>query len=179
MRYTNDLLSMDLGGNCWKKIDAKGETPEPRRNHSSCVVDRRLFVFGGKSNRRTMNDMFVIDMGVRQLHWQKIDSKGRPPRARYGAALCGVGGGRLVLYGGMPSLSHTDLYVFDWLDRDTAEWNRVNMAPGPFMCKGDKPPLREGAKLVYVANKIIMVGGEAQDGKLYYELVPDAAEIDH
>ena len=171
---SNDLLSLDVDARHWTRLAPKGSPPTPRSHHSSCVVGRRLFVFGGRVRHGSNNQLFMIELGVKKLYWQEIRVTGALPGSRYGAALCSVGKNRLVLYGGMPSLVHTDLYLFDGLRSGDPQWKRVSTSGG-YICIGDKPMLRHGACLVYAGEKILMFGGEAPDGTSYYELVADKA----
>lgn len=46
--YLNDLHSLDVDTLVWKKIKSKGGyNPPQRANHSSAVIKKKLYIFGG------------------------------------------------------------------------------------------------------------------------------------
>jgi hypothetical protein len=45
----------------WTKLRATGTPPEPRANHSSAVVDEKVFIFGGWNGTKRLNDIHVLD----------------------------------------------------------------------------------------------------------------------
>lgn len=45
--YLNDLHAIDTETKEWKLVATKGKTPEPRANHCSSLVNRKIYIFGG------------------------------------------------------------------------------------------------------------------------------------
>ena len=45
--YLNDLHTLNIDTNIWKLVETDGETPPPRANHSSTVIKKKLYIFGG------------------------------------------------------------------------------------------------------------------------------------
>jgi hypothetical protein len=43
----NDLHALRLDNLEWLKIEYRGETPQPKANHCSTIVESRIIIFGG------------------------------------------------------------------------------------------------------------------------------------
>ncbi|CAG0922278.1 unnamed protein product [Notodromas monacha] len=50
-KHYNDFFMFNVAGNYWVELKPKGSGPAPRRRMSSCVLDNRVFFFGGTSPR--------------------------------------------------------------------------------------------------------------------------------
>uniref|UniRef100_A0AC34R7A6 Kelch domain-containing protein 3 n=1 Tax=Panagrolaimus sp. JU765 TaxID=591449 RepID=A0AC34R7A6_9BILA len=67
--HFNDLYRFDPTSSTWTRILADGQSPCPRRRHCACLVDHRVFIFGGttpcKSKPRReltdLADLHVLD----------------------------------------------------------------------------------------------------------------------
>lgn len=47
----------------WVQIDSSGVTP--RDSHISVVVGDFIYIFGGSSDRRALNELLIFDTGIR------------------------------------------------------------------------------------------------------------------
>jgi hypothetical protein len=46
----------------WYYIDCRGTAPSPRLNHVAALYDDKvLYVFGGSSKSKTLNDLYSLD----------------------------------------------------------------------------------------------------------------------
>lgn len=46
-----------------------GETPAPRGYHSLCTVRNRMLLFGGYDGTRWLDDLWLIDDGMRRVSY--------------------------------------------------------------------------------------------------------------
>ncbi|KAL6517168.1 hypothetical protein OROHE_017874 [Orobanche hederae] len=61
-RKLNDLYMFDLKSLTWLPLHCTGPRPSPRTNHIAALYnDKMLFVFGGSSKSKTLNDLYSLD----------------------------------------------------------------------------------------------------------------------
>ncbi|XP_062108581.1 acyl-CoA-binding domain-containing protein 6 isoform X2 [Humulus lupulus] len=95
----NDLHRFDLKSLTWLPLHFKGPGPPPRSNHTAALYDdKMLYIFGGASKSRTLNDLYSLNFET--MIWSRIKVRGYHPSPRAGSCgvLCGtkwyiVGGG--------------------------------------------------------------------------------------
>ncbi len=63
--YLNDLHELNTEQLKWTKVNATGNAPPPRANHSSSVMNGNLFIFGGWDGSKRLNDLFALDIDHR------------------------------------------------------------------------------------------------------------------
>lgn len=61
----------------WKRIDCKGNHPDPRFGHSGNIIDTQMFIFGGYSvdnlnKPKYFNDIYILDLV--DFSWLRVDS---------------------------------------------------------------------------------------------------------
>ncbi|KAJ1427275.1 Kelch-type beta propeller [Sesbania bispinosa] len=125
-RKLNDLHMFDLKSLTWLPLHYTGTAPSPRFNHVATLYDDKvLYIFGGSSKSRTLNDLYSLDfetvsglMSVLQyralklldfskMAWSRVKIQGFHPSPRAGCCgvLCGTkwyitgGGSRKKRYG--------------------------------------------------------------------------------
>ncbi|OMO98431.1 Kelch-type beta propeller [Corchorus olitorius] len=109
----NDLHMFDLKSLTWLTLQCTGTRPSPRTNHVATLYDdKTLFVFGGASKSKTLNDLYSLDFET--MIWTRIKVRGPSPRAGCCGVLCGTkwyiaGGGR-----------HAETYIYDIMK---SEWS--------------------------------------------------------
>ena len=59
-----DFLINNIDSGAWKLLVASGETPPPRANHSSAVIRKYLYIFGGWDGSKRLNDLYRFDSGI-------------------------------------------------------------------------------------------------------------------
>jgi leucine-zipper-like transcriptional regulator 1 len=89
-----------------------GKVPHVRANHGSAIVGHNLYIFGGWSGTKRLNDLFTINL--QRLQWSQIEYSGIKPNPRAGMPLVNYKN-YLMLFGGSGSNSIylNDLYFFD------------------------------------------------------------------
>ncbi len=96
----NDLWSFDPKRNAWTAVEARGDLPCPRRDHSACVVSSsEMLVFGGFNGEENMGDFYSLNLATQR--WARLAPKGELPCARRQHSLCRVDRSHVVICGGL------------------------------------------------------------------------------
>ncbi|XP_038972198.1 acyl-CoA-binding domain-containing protein 6 [Phoenix dactylifera] len=125
-RKLNDLHMFDLKSLTWLPLHYTGTGPSPRSNHVAALYDDRfLFVFGGQSKSRILNDLYSLDF--ESMVWTRLKICGHHPSPRAGCcgALCGTKW--YITGGGSKKKRHLETLVFDVLK---FEWSVSVTSPG-------------------------------------------------
>ncbi|KAL9325561.1 hypothetical protein ACSQ67_006206 [Phaseolus vulgaris] len=86
-RKLNDLHMFDLKSFTWLPLHYTGTAPSPRFNHVAALYDDKiLYIFGGSSKSRTLNDLYSLDFET--MAWSRVKIRGFHPSPRAGC--CGV-----------------------------------------------------------------------------------------
>ncbi|KAJ7980227.1 Acyl-CoA-binding domain-containing protein 4 [Quillaja saponaria] len=156
-RKLNDLHMFDLKSLTWLPLHCTGTGPSPRSNHVAALSDdKTLFIFGGTSKSRTLNDFYSLDFET--MVWSRIKIRGFHPSPRAGA--CGVLSGTkwYISGGGSRKKRHAETLVFDVLK---AEWSVAISSP-PSSITTNK-----GFSLVHVQHKqkdfLVAFGGSRKE----------------
>ncbi|KAJ1695217.1 hypothetical protein LUZ63_011915 [Rhynchospora breviuscula] len=122
----NDLHMFDLKSSMWLPLRYKGTGPSPRSNHVAALhEDRNLFIFGGHSKSKTLNDLYSLDFET--MVWSRIKTRGIHPSPRAGCcgALCG---NKWYISGGSSKKKrHAETIVLDVV---RFEWSECVTPPG-------------------------------------------------
>ncbi|KAK6461989.1 hypothetical protein DFJ63DRAFT_288980 [Scheffersomyces coipomensis] len=74
-RVSNDLWSYDALANKWTQIPTTGNIPLPVNEHSSCIVEDKLYVYGGNDFKGVIyNSLYVLDLN--SFVWSKLTDVG-------------------------------------------------------------------------------------------------------
>ncbi|XP_021290692.1 tip elongation aberrant protein 1 isoform X1 [Herrania umbratica] len=126
----NDLHMFDLKSLTWLTLQCTGTRPSPRANHVATLYDdKTLFIFGGVSKSRALNDLYSLDFET--MIWTRIKVRGFHPSPRAGCCgvLCGT---KWYIAGGgsrkksMPHTRHAETSVYDILK---SEWSLAIASP--------------------------------------------------
>lgn len=124
-RKLNDLYMFELKSMTWLPLHCTGAGPSPRSNHVAVLYDdRTLFIFGGSSKSKTLNDLYSLDFET--MVWNRIKIRGFHPSPRAGS--CGVlcGTKWYIVGGGSRKKRHAETLVFDVLKH---EWSVAFASP--------------------------------------------------
>ncbi|KAL4642835.1 hypothetical protein ACB092_02G048700 [Castanea dentata] len=156
-RKLNDLHMFDLKSLTWLPLHYTGTGPSPRSNHVATLYDdKTLFLFGGASKSKTLNDLYSFDFET--MVWSRIKIRGFHPSPRAGS--CGVlcGTKWYIAGGGSRKKRHVETLVFDVLK---VEWS-VAVASLPSSITTNK-----GFSLVLVQHKekdfLVAFGGSKKE----------------
>lgn len=124
-RKLHDLHMFDLKSLTWLPLHCTGTGPSPRSNHVAALYDdKTLFIFGGTSKSRTLNDLYSLDFET--MVWSRIKKRGFHPSPRAGCcgALCGTRW--YIVGGGSRKKRHAETLIFDVLK---LEWSLAIASP--------------------------------------------------
>ena len=136
--YLNDLHALNVSTYVWRRVQATGEPPQRRANHSSAVLEYNdkceLFIFGGWNGSERLNDIHILD--TETSTWSEPRVGGIKPHPRAGMTLTALRG-RLYLFGGSGTSSKCfdDLQIFD---RKDMTWLDVNDEKDEFVAGGGR-----------------------------------------
>lgn len=118
-RKLSDLHMFDLKSLTWLPLHCTGTGPSPRSNHVAALYDdKTLFIFGGASKSKSLNDLYSLDFET--MVWSRIKIRGFHPSPRAGS--CGVlcGTKWYIAGGGSRKKRHAETLIFDVLK---VEWS--------------------------------------------------------
>ncbi|KAK7348214.1 hypothetical protein VNO80_22764 [Phaseolus coccineus] len=124
-RKLNDLHMFDLKSFTWLPLHYTGTAPSPRFNHVAALYDDKiLYIFGGSSKSRTLNDLYSLDFET--MAWSRVKIRGFHPSPRAGC--CGVlcGTKWYITGGGSRKKRHGETVIFDIVKN---EWSVAITSP--------------------------------------------------
>ncbi|CAX44277.1 cell fusion/morphology, Kelch domain-containing protein, putative [Candida dubliniensis CD36] len=72
-KVSNDLWVFDAANDTWTQVTTTGDIPPPVNEHSSCVVDDRMYVYGGNDFQGIIySSLYVLDLHT--LEWSVLQS---------------------------------------------------------------------------------------------------------
>ncbi|RDX75255.1 Acyl-CoA-binding domain-containing protein 4 [Mucuna pruriens] len=124
-RKLNDLHMFDLKSLTWLPLHYTGTAPSPRFNHVAALYDDKiLYIFGGSSKSRTVNDLYSLDFET--MAWSRVKIRGFHPSPRAGC--CGVlyGTKWYITGGGSRKKRYGETVIFDIVKN---EWSLAVTSP--------------------------------------------------
>ncbi|KAL4481014.1 hypothetical protein ABPG72_014482 [Tetrahymena utriculariae] len=117
----------------WEKVVCNtSSAPEHRDSHSLCLIQGKIYLFGGKTaDERVKNDIVVFD--TKKHEWKKIDATGTLPLVRESHQACSFEDRYMIVFGGTNGkeeeevVVYDDMYIFDTL---TNAWREVTNKHG-------------------------------------------------
>ena len=89
-----------------------GAPPPGRAGHSATLIKSNIVVFGGGDQRRSFNDIHILDTNV--MTWSRPTDAGDVPHPRTGHSATGIGDLLLIFGGGSLSCdADNDMFVLD------------------------------------------------------------------
>ncbi|KAL8524968.1 hypothetical protein ACS0TY_014557 [Phlomoides rotata] len=156
-RKLNDLHMFDLKSLTWLPLHCTGPRPCARSNHIAALYNEKLlFVFGGASKSKTLNDLYSLDFEA--MVWSRIKIRGFHPSPRAGCcgALCGTKW--YITGGGSKKKRPAETLIFDVLK---CEWSIAVASPSSSITTN------KGFSLVLVQHKerdfLVAFGGTKKD----------------
>ena len=151
--YCGDLWSLDTTSTpmTWNKPQCIGRGPAPRYGHGCCVMDTRMYVFGGKGEAgQLFNDLWELETTT--WAWKLCLTTSAPPSPRLGHSMVAVGG-KVVVFGGWDGrVANSELWVYD---RATLTWNKPKVT-------GTPPTARQGhVGVLHVPGGRMLISGGA------------------
>ena len=157
--FSNDVYEFNFETSSWSHIQTTGRSPSPRDFHTSCVLDGKMYIFGGRGDddaTPTDSDsycdkLFALDLTTKE--WTSVEAKGDLPTGRRSHSMWTYNG-KIYMFGGYESKDNThfnDLYSFDPL---TSSWTRL-------LPDGYSPCPRRRHCSCLVGQRVFIFGGTA------------------
>jgi len=132
-----------------QKIDSSGiPLAAAPRGHSCCVLDNKMYIYGGGDGSVYYDHLYVLDTNT--LQWTKQDCTGTPPGPRRSHTATLVGKRMYVFGGGDGNKALNDIFV---LDTDRNSWEKITV-------KSSEVPASRGYHTAsLIENKLCIYGG--------------------
>jgi len=87
----NKLYCYDTVTGRWTRVVTTGQTPRARDGHSACVINNRMYIFGGYEEDfdRFTQDVHALDFET--MTWYYVVTKSTPPKWRDFHSACAIG----------------------------------------------------------------------------------------
>jgi Rab9 effector protein with kelch motifs len=134
--------------------DTDTTLPTPRRAHTSVLFDAGMYIFGGGSGTKGLNDLWRLDLGPAP-HWTQLHPVGRKPEPRvYHTAT--VVRDVMIIYGGLDGRHcFSNIHLYNFLNNTYTE---LIVPSGPRPC-------RISHTTTCVGSQLFVFGGS--DGSVY------------
>jgi N-acetylneuraminic acid mutarotase len=145
--YFNDAYKLHTPSGHWTCINAIGEPPAKRTDHSLVRYGRSMYVFGGFDGRVRYNDL--VELNLDDARWTTVSVRGQEPRTRFAHA----------------SVTHSNsMYIFGgWDGHDTLkevyEYNFPSKTWSPVHPRGTQPSPRYRHSAVIGGDHLLTFGG--------------------
>ncbi|KAN0116270.1 hypothetical protein V8E52_006095 [Russula decolorans] len=150
--YLLNLVSRD-----WSRIVVDGPGPGRRYYHTMTLVGSKLFVFGGRTDKSRLNDIWALDLNCLESNpfWESYEPApgNEKPLPRAGHVSVATGD-RIIIFGGRGSPhDFNDTWSFN---TSTRRWTELQ-------CTGSIPSPRTEHAAVLVDGVMYVFGGHAPD----------------
>lgn len=144
--YFCDTWEYTVQTSSWKKIEVSRHPEKRRLSSMSLIGDSKVLLFGGHveidSVEHLYTDTWIYD-GKRHI-WNEIDTIG--PTECNGHKMVDVGGGKVILFGGMP---RAETWCFDL---DVLKWEKLEI-------EGQSPQARHYHAMSAIGDGALVIFG--------------------
>ncbi|XP_039625015.1 kelch repeat-containing protein [Polypterus senegalus] len=95
---SDSLYIFDPQHEIWYQPIVLGSRPAPRSGHSACLIQKKLYIFGGWDAPVCFNDMHILDLSL--MEFSAVDVNGQPPSPRSWHASAVLSDYSFVIHGG-------------------------------------------------------------------------------
>lgn len=158
LRFSQETYAFHFPTSTWTKVKTSGEPPQYRDFHAACVLDGKMYVFGGRSDEtgqlHTSHDVYddrFRYLDLRTFQWHLIEGKPgeQHPCGRRSHTMWTYEGA-IYLFGGYQSILN---YHFDDLWRfQNGKWEQLNLT-------GQVPSPRRRSVGICVGDRLFLFGG--------------------
>lgn len=147
--FLSDLYELHLSRQLplWKRIDANGNIPSARADHTAVLWRDAMYVFGGFDGTHCNNELWKYD--IKSERWTLLTTRGIAPLPRcYQSAV--LYNDQMIIFGGecgYTNIDFNDCYKYDFL---LDQWQEV---------KTSKPPLRRYRHIGVLSNNQMYIFG--------------------
>uniref|UniRef100_A0A4W5N8I8 Kelch repeat-containing protein n=1 Tax=Hucho hucho TaxID=62062 RepID=A0A4W5N8I8_9TELE len=118
---SDSLYIFDPHLSIWYQPIVTGDRPAPRSGHSACVIQGKIYVFGGWDTPLCFNDMYMLDLGL--MEFSSVQTNGSPPSPRSWHGCVLLSDSTFVVHGGYNgNQALNDTFTFN---TDTNTWTEL------------------------------------------------------
>uniref|UniRef100_A0A914DQC8 Kelch domain-containing protein 3 n=1 Tax=Acrobeloides nanus TaxID=290746 RepID=A0A914DQC8_9BILA len=174
--YSQDTFVFDFKTLQWSEFRTSGVPPQYRDFHAACVIDNRMYVFGGRCDESGAmhsnqdyycNKLKYLDLDTGRWHEPKVG--GQTPCGRRSHTLWSYNG-KMYLFGGYCSIDDrhfNDLFEFD---PKTNTWRKIEP-------RGAGPCARRRMCTVMVGNQLFLFGGTMPMNRSKQQQLMDLSDL--
>ena len=156
----------------WVPVPVTGRKPLARYQHAAAVVEGKLYVVGGNTNGRYLNDVQVLDL--KKLSWSKVDTKvpqsplssQRDPLQPWFPHCAGhrvLRWGRQLLAVAGHTKDDSETLNVHAFDTHSLSWTKLEVF-------GEAPVSRGGQSVTIIGSQLYMFGGEDSKRRVMNDL---------
>uniref|UniRef100_A0A1I8C0H8 BTB domain-containing protein n=1 Tax=Meloidogyne hapla TaxID=6305 RepID=A0A1I8C0H8_MELHA len=158
-RFSQETYSFHFPTNTWNKLKTFGEPPQYRDFHTSCVLNGRMYVFGGRSDEsgqtHTNHDLYddkLHFLDLKSMQWNVVKPANNEQPCGRRSHTMWTFKEFVYLFGGYNSISNVhfnDLWRFDPITNTWTEQKILGQGPSP----------RRRQCNVMIGNRLFLFGG--------------------
>lgn len=158
-RFSQETYSFHFPTNTWSKLKTFGKPPQYRDFHTACVLDGRMYVFGGRSDEsgqtHTNHDLYddkLHFLDLKSMEWNVVKPSNNDQPCGRRSHTMWTFKGFVYLFGGYNSISNVhfnDLWRFDPTTNSWIEQKVLGKGPSP----------RRRQCNVMIGNRLFLFGG--------------------
>lgn len=161
---SSELCIFSTDSKSWYTPIVTGDIPSGRSGHSACMLDRKLYIFGGWDTTQCFNDIHVLDLGIMNFVRQSATGTVPSPRTWHASQLLSDKR-RFCVYGGFNGArALDDLFIFSSVDNS---WTKL-FYPG-LVCRAGHDVIRRNIENES-GEKLLVFGGGDNDGHFYNDI---------
>lgn len=151
---TDEMFSFNINTRKWSKLTTSGKRPAPRSYHAMVSLNKKLYMFGGCSDKGRLNDLYSFD--VTSCQWEEqprhdaIEGRGGPGLVAVGECI--------YVVAGFAGRETNDVHKFDTV---TKSWTTLSF--------GTPLPPRSVFGIASDGQHIVVIGGEVDPSSLGHE----------
>ncbi|KAJ3452370.1 rab9 effector protein with kelch motifs [Anaeramoeba flamelloides] len=154
----NDLWFYIISENKWVEYSPEQENiqPIPRHSHTTVVMNKELFVFGGENGQTKLNTLSKCQFIKKTVQWANLEPYGKVPNPRRDHSAVTYQN-KMFIFGGYRDESVNELWMYEYY---TNSWTRLKNY-------GEVPCARHHHSAVVIGDTMSIYGGWVDRSVLY------------
>ncbi|KAJ3444786.1 leucine-zipper-like transcriptional regulator [Anaeramoeba flamelloides] len=154
----NDLWIYTISENRWVEYLPEQEQPQPipRHLHTTVVMNKELFVFGGTNGKTRLNTLSKCEFLENTVHWSNLAPYGNVPTSRRDHSAVAYQN-KMFIFGGYRNESLNELWMYEYY---TNSWTRLSNY-------GEVPCARHHHSAIVIDDTMYIYGGWIDPSVLY------------
>ncbi|XP_075044627.1 kelch domain-containing protein 1-like [Mixophyes fleayi] len=155
----------------WYQPIVLGNKLSARSGHSACLLNRKLYIFGGWDTPACYNDLYLLDVSLMQFAPVEVNGSSPTPRCWHSAA--NLSDSSFLIFGGYDGIqAPSDTHIFNTV---TKTWtslvhNSLPHFPSAGFSMLPIPGVKEGSEDC-VPRELLIFGGGNNEGQFYCDTV--------